>query len=282
MLRILGRLRRELVTERQFGSYLRYAIGEVVLIVLGIVLALQLNDWNDERLRQQQVRAYAQALAADLAEDVKMLVPVDGQIRVIMRQADELANYTRGRPIEDISNAEVFFLTFNVSGYRPYAWNRTAIEQLKTTGALREMQNQRLARQVAAYDALTHHLDQDFAGDVAMVGASRAIVNRVRNLNYPNIGQALGYFAQVPDEDTELAFFAFRESPIFARMVAEQLPLLTRDPADVAVMVNEAIEIRDAIRPRVEVEFPRLRELAEQIQVGIKAEYPGPAEGARR
>ena len=274
MLRILGRLRRELVTERQFGSYLRYAIGEVVLIVLGIVLALQLNDWNDERLRQQQVRAYAQALAADLAEDLKMLVPVDGQIRVIMRQADELANYTRGRPIEDISNAEVFFLTFNVSGYRPYAWNRTAIEQLKTTGALREMQNQRLARQVAAYDALTHHLDQDFAGDVAMVGASRAMVNRVRNLNYPNIGQALGYFAQVPDDDTELAFFAFRESPIFVRMVAEQLALLTRDPADVAVMVNEAIEIRDAIRPRVEVEFPRLKQLAEQIQVGIAAEYP--------
>ena len=274
MLRILGRLRRELVTERQFGSYFRYAVGEIVLIVLGIVVALQLNDWNDERLRQQQVRAYAQALATDLAEDVKMLVPVDGQIRVIMRQADELANYLRGRPIEDISNAEVFFLTFNVSGYRPYAWNRTAIEQLKTTGALREMQNQRLARQVAAYDALTHHLDQDFAGDVAMVGASRAMVNRVRNLNYPNIGQALGYFAQVPDDDTELAFFAFRESPIFVRMVAEQLALLTRDPADVAVMVNEAIEIRDAIRPRVEVEFPRLKQLAEQIQVGIAAEYP--------
>ena len=282
MLRILGRLRRELVTERQFGSYFRYAVGEIVLIVLGIVVALQLNDWNDERLRQQQVRAYAQALATDLAEDVKMLVPVDGQIRVIMRQADELARYTRGRPLEDVDNADVFFLTYTTSGYRPYAWNRTAIEQLKTSGALREMQNQQLARQIADYDALTHHLDQDYAGDVAMIGASRAQVNRVRNLNYANIDEALAYFAEVPDDDTELAFFAFRESPIFARMVAEQLPLLTRDPADVAVMVNEAIEIRDAIRPRVEVEFPRLRELAEQIQVGIKAEYPGPAEGARQ
>ena len=115
-----------------------------------------------------------------------------------------------------------------------------------------------------------------------MIGASRAQVNRVRNLNYANIDEALAYFAEVPDDDTELAFFAFRESPIFGQMRAERLPLLARDPAELAVVVNEAIEIRDAIRPRVEVEFPRLRELAEQIQVGIKAEYPGPAEGARR
>ena len=79
MLRILGRLRRELVTERQFGSYFRYAVGEIVLIVLGIVVALQLNDWNDERLRQQQVRAYAQALATDLAEDVKCWCPWTGR-----------------------------------------------------------------------------------------------------------------------------------------------------------------------------------------------------------
>lgn len=274
MLRMLGRLRRELVTERQFGGYLRYAFGEVLLIVLGIVLALQLNDWNDQRQRQQQVHAYARALAGDLAEDQRMLVPVDGQIRVIMRQSDELAAYVRGRPFADLDNAEIFFLTYNASGYRPYAWNRTAIEQLKTSGALREMRNQALARKIADYDALTHHLDQDYAGDVALIGASRAMVNRVRNLNYPNIGEALSYFAEVPDDDTERASFAFRESPIFARMRAEQLPLLTRDPTDVAVMVNEAIEIRDVIRPRVEVEFPKLKRIAEEIAAGIEAEYP--------
>lgn len=273
MIRILGRLRRELVTERRIGGYVRYAVGEVLLIMLGIVLALQLNDWNDDRIRQRQVHDYSRALAGDLAEDLKMLAPVDAQIRVIMRQSDELAAYVRGKPLADIENAELFFLTYMASGYRPYAWNRTAIEQLKTSGALREMRNQSLARKIADYDALTHHLDQDYAGDIAMIGASRTQVNRVRDQNYPNILDALAYFAQVPDEQTEQGFFAFRDTPIFARMRADRLPLLTRDPTDVAVMVNEAIGMRDGIRPRVEIEFPRLRQMAQEIIAGIDAEY---------
>ena len=271
------RLRKPALTStigRPFGQYLRYALGEVVLIVVGIVLALQLNDWNDERLQQKQVRVYAQALAGDLAEDLRMLVPVDAQVRVLMRQADELATYVRDRPFVALTNADLFFLTYTAGSYRPFAWNRTTLEQLATSGALREMRNQGLARKIAAYDALTHHLDQDYLSDTDMISRGRAGVNRVRNLNYPNIDKALAYFARVPDDDTEAGFFAFRDTEIFARMRAEDLPLLTSDPRDVAVMVNAAIEVRDAIRPRVEVEFPRLRVMAQEIVAEIQAEYP--------
>lgn len=274
MLRTFKRLRSELMTERRFGGYLRYALGEIVLIVIGILLALQLNDWNDDRIRQKQVRSYAQALISDLTEDMRMLVPVDAQIRVIQRQADELADYTRGQPIGAVANVDIFFLTFNSGGYRPFAWNRTALDQLKTSGALREMRNQELARKISAYDALTHHLDQDFTSDAEMIVGARAGVNRVRNLNYPEIGEAMAYFSRVPDDNTESAFFAFRTTETYARMRARDLPLLTKDPGEIHAMVNSALEIRDAIRPRVEVEFPRLRKMAHEIVALIRAEYP--------
>jgi hypothetical protein len=199
---------------------------------------------------------------------------VDAQIRVIMRQADELAEYTRGKPISAIANIDIFFLTFSSGGYRPFAWNRTALDQLKTSGALREMRNQELARKISAYDALTHHLDQDFTSDADMLARARAGVNRVRNLNYPEISEAMAYFSQVPDDDTESAFFAFRTTDTYARMRARDLPLLTRDRTEVDVMVNSSLEIRDAIRPRVEVEFPRLRRMADEIVALVQAEYP--------
>jgi hypothetical protein len=274
MLRVFKRLRGELTAERRFGSYLRYASGEIVLIVIGIFLALQLNDWNDRRIRQKQVQAYAQALVGDLTQDMRMLVPVDAQIRVIMRQADELADYVRGKPISEIANADLFFLTFGSGGYRPFAWNRTALDQLKTSGALREMRNQDLARKISAYDALTHHLDQDLASDTDMLVRARAGVNRVRNLNYPEISEAMAYFSRIPDDDTEAAFFAFRSTDTFARMRARELPLLTTDRTEVDVMVNSSLEVRDAIRPRVEVEFPRLRGMADEIVALVQAEYP--------
>lgn len=35
------------------GKYLKYAIGEIVLVMIGILLALQVNEWNQERLRKK-------------------------------------------------------------------------------------------------------------------------------------------------------------------------------------------------------------------------------------
>ncbi len=49
MITILRRLRQHFLTSNKFSKYLLYAIGEIILVVLGIVIALQLNNWNDER-----------------------------------------------------------------------------------------------------------------------------------------------------------------------------------------------------------------------------------------
>ena len=38
-----------MLTENKFGKYLTYAIGEIVLVVIGILIALQINNWNEER-----------------------------------------------------------------------------------------------------------------------------------------------------------------------------------------------------------------------------------------
>ena len=35
--------------ENKTGKYLKYAIGEIVLVVIGILIALQINNWNEER-----------------------------------------------------------------------------------------------------------------------------------------------------------------------------------------------------------------------------------------
>lgn len=273
MVTFFRRMRQQLLSERRLGDYLRYALGEIVLIVAGILLALQINDWNDERLEQQQVRDYAHALVADLAADQAMLEPVDAQIRVVMRQADELASYTRGKPLEAVSNAEIFLLTFGTN-YRPYAWNRSALERLKSTGALRAMRDQELARMIAQYDALTHHLDQDYEDDSEAITQARASVNRVRNMNYPGIERVLAHFAGIPDDGYEKAFFAVRDTDLFRDMRTNDLPLLTRDPAELAALVNSSLEIREMLRPRVEIEYPRLRRMAGDIAARIGAEYP--------
>lgn len=53
-MRIFNRIRSNLLHEGKFGRYLRYAIGEIILVVIGILLALSINSWNTRRLEKKQ------------------------------------------------------------------------------------------------------------------------------------------------------------------------------------------------------------------------------------
>lgn len=52
MIKFFRRIRERLVTERKLSKYLIYAIGEIVLVVIGILIALQINNWNELRKEQ--------------------------------------------------------------------------------------------------------------------------------------------------------------------------------------------------------------------------------------
>ncbi len=49
MINFFRKIRKELANENQFVKYSRYAIGEIALVMIGILLALQVNNWNEER-----------------------------------------------------------------------------------------------------------------------------------------------------------------------------------------------------------------------------------------
>ena len=50
------------------GRYLKYAIGEIILVVIGILIALQINNWNNHRIKKQSARQYIKALYKDFEE----------------------------------------------------------------------------------------------------------------------------------------------------------------------------------------------------------------------
>ena len=50
MFRFFRKIRRNLLSENNFKKYLVYAIGEIILVVIGILIALQINNWNNKRI----------------------------------------------------------------------------------------------------------------------------------------------------------------------------------------------------------------------------------------
>ncbi len=47
MIKFFRKIRQQLLTENKFSKYLIYAIGEILLVVIGILIALQINNWNE-------------------------------------------------------------------------------------------------------------------------------------------------------------------------------------------------------------------------------------------
>ena len=49
MIKFLRRIRQKLLSENKISKYVLYAIGEIFLVVIGILIALQINNWNETR-----------------------------------------------------------------------------------------------------------------------------------------------------------------------------------------------------------------------------------------
>lgn len=254
--------------------FLRYALGETFLVVVGILIALQINNWNEDRIEREQIREFALDLTDAIGRDTEMLEPVEMQIRASIRQAEEFADYVRGRRMEDFDNAEVFFLTSQI-GYRPYAWNRAALEQLKSAGGLRKMRNKRLVELISDYDALTQHLDQDYREDEESARSMLDATNRLVDKNYDVEGleEATSWTDGFKLEDIELRLTQFRETGVFKAMASEHRPLLSNGLVEFQRLANANLAYADSAQARPDIELPRLRQLAAKIQALIDEEY---------
>ena len=71
MLTFFRRIRKALLGSGQVRKYLIYAIGEIALVVIGILIALQINNWNEWRKSQQKVVAQLRSLQGDLKRDIQ-------------------------------------------------------------------------------------------------------------------------------------------------------------------------------------------------------------------
>jgi hypothetical protein len=69
MIKFFRKIRQRLLTENKFSKYLLYAIGEIVLVVIGILIALQINNWNEEQKDDNKEITYLENLKEDIKSD---------------------------------------------------------------------------------------------------------------------------------------------------------------------------------------------------------------------
>lgn len=73
MLRFFRHIRKSLMEKDQIRRYIWYALGEIFLVVLGILIAIQVSNWNEKRILQESAAYHLSLLSQDLDEDKDLL-----------------------------------------------------------------------------------------------------------------------------------------------------------------------------------------------------------------
>tara|TARA_R100000988_G_C3995556_1_gene165492 strand:- start:736 stop:1482 length:747 start_codon:yes stop_codon:yes gene_type:complete len=73
MIKLFRNIRRKYLAKSRFGKYLLYAIGEIFLVVIGILIALNINNWNENRKEGQELNDYLIKISENIAEDLEVV-----------------------------------------------------------------------------------------------------------------------------------------------------------------------------------------------------------------
>ena len=89
MLTLFRKIRKSLIESSSVRKYLLYAIGEIALVVIGILIALQVNNWNERKRAIALGQDYLIKLEKDLSDDLLYL----DSLRIVYNEWNEQATY---------------------------------------------------------------------------------------------------------------------------------------------------------------------------------------------
>ena len=156
MLRLFSSIRKTLINEGKTSRYVRYAVGEVLLIMVGILLALQISNWNEAGKTSAKEIEILKSLKVELESD---LIALDGvslrHERIVDSANTVIQHIEKGSPYDESLSGHFFISSGNT--YRMY--RTAAYETLKSLG-VDLISNQALRQQIIRlYETLYPYMD---------------------------------------------------------------------------------------------------------------------------
>ncbi|WP_223033128.1 DUF6090 family protein [Hanstruepera marina] len=124
MIKLFNRIRMKTIAQNKLGRYIKYAIGEILLVVIGILIALQINTWNQNRVERTQESQILKSLKKEYIDNLNQLndkifirekiIHSSNQLLDILDNNQNLQNYSVDS-IETYIGTTTIFPTFNAT-----------------------------------------------------------------------------------------------------------------------------------------------------------------------
>ncbi len=139
MIKFFRKIRQRLLTDNKLSKYLLYAIGEISLVMIGILLALQVNNWNNSNKDRKLEKQYISGLIIDLEADSIAIARLKKESDEQVRRKRKLNDYFEGQSFSNDSINYYFSMQWEMAvSFTPIT---TTFDEMKSTGRIVVIQN---------------------------------------------------------------------------------------------------------------------------------------------
>lgn len=160
---IFRKTRKVLLSQNRFTKYLFYAIGEIVLVVIGILLALQINTWNQEKISRNEEQFYLKKLQVNLVQDTIYLNNRTRQLNATLDSLNSLEAQLKDERSKEFIRKNMFRSLIGLFRFQPQT---STFDNLISTGKLELISNQSIVDSLFNYyNDLNNYTKQQLTAD---------------------------------------------------------------------------------------------------------------------
>jgi hypothetical protein len=134
------------------GKYLKYAVGEIVLVVIGILIALQINNWNEIRKQDLKQSIYLNGLKTDFKQSKTALIRVIIKTERVAKTTDTFITLIKKKG-DALSQIKIDSLSGGSAGFTVFMPSEGVINDIIGSGKLDMIKNNGLRTKIASWDA---------------------------------------------------------------------------------------------------------------------------------
>ena len=150
MIKFFRKIRQNLLSKGKTVEYFKYAIGEIVLVVIGILIALQINNWNQERIQKLEEQTIVKNIHEEYLQNKTILASRIEEAELCEAALNQLMNimgkdedYLRKKNVDSL-----LFYAFDPPIFRP---SENTISGLIQSGRLDLLQNKELVHLIYSW-----------------------------------------------------------------------------------------------------------------------------------
>ena len=220
MIKFFRKIRYDLMEKNKTANYLKYAIGEIVLVVIGILIALQVNNWNENRKNAQEKIEFLNGIRNELGLDSKK---ADTLIKVYMEQLSYFNMVDSTYHLHDLDMVELAdssdVLDYDKLMNKPFPFksNNANYKAFMTYGSTKIIKNKELLIDLQSYYAIIADFNSNWYETITDVESklnwSRAYERKykpyktIKDLNDKTFIAELSYFFDTIHSYLALMFY---------------------------------------------------------------------------